>query len=362
MDLFEFPTSSSSSDDENLIEPTRIKKIYRPRINFSFNRLWAFTDRFRLSSDEIENIVQNIGPQLQHNTDRNSALSPTQQLLLAIRYLAGGGFMITIGDAHGPVKSTVSRSVHAVVNAINNRYFNEIVKWPDNIGEVVAAFYKIAHFPCCIGAIDGCQILIKRPVKDEHQFVNGRTNKHSINTMMVCGPTYEIFYLSARRPGCVNDQAVLDMSTLSHRFDVDNWQPIMKPVLVGDSGYKLRRWVMTPIQGNDLTDSEERYNRRQKRTRVKIECTFGILKKRFACLEKLRLTPEFAAAVIKSCVIFHNMALRHQPVMEDEIDQIMEEIEERTNTSANFIEVRDDGASDREGLERRAELVAFFSR
>ena len=105
-----------------------------------------------------------------------------------------------------------------------------------------------------------------------------------------------------------------------------------------------------------MTPAEERFNKAHKKTRQKVECSFGILKKRYACLEKLRLEPEVAVAVIKTCVILHNLSIQATPIEDDEIEEIMREIEDR----------QDDGfeplinAGDGEGLMRRAALVAFF--
>lgn len=363
MDLI---TSSSSSDesDREVEDIGRRQRQYRPRINFDFDAMFRskdFIGRFRLNHAQVERIIQDIGHVLEHDSDRNNALTPRQQLLLAFRYLAGAGFMLTIGDSHGPAKSSVSRCVHRVVTAINNFYFNDIVKWPDDIDEVVAGFYKMAHFPCCIGAIDGCHVLIKRPSRDEYQYVSGRSNKHSINTMMVCGPKYQLFYVNSKRPGSVADERVLQLSKLFELLDTNGWRPFPNAVIVGDSGYKLREWLMTPISRNDLTECEERYNARHKRTRVRVECTFAILKNRFACLKKLRLAPQFAADVIKTCAILHNMALKNQPVEDDEVNRILQEIETR-QANAEAVEVNYEGATDAAGSERQAELIGFFSR
>ena len=71
--------------------------MYRPRINFDLDALFRSKDKHA-----VERIIQDIGAQLQHDTDQNMPLSPHQPLLLAFRYLAGGGFMLTVGDAHGP--------------------------------------------------------------------------------------------------------------------------------------------------------------------------------------------------------------------------------------------------------------------
>ncbi|KAJ8710258.1 hypothetical protein PYW07_009624 [Mythimna separata] len=66
---------------------------------------------------------------------------------------------------------------------------------------------------------------------------------------------------------------------------------------MGDSGYALREYMMTPIN-NAVEDSPEgRYNFVQKRARSTIERTFGILKGRWRCLlaaRELHYCPETA--------------------------------------------------------------------
>uniref|UniRef100_A0A915K9Z9 Uncharacterized protein n=1 Tax=Romanomermis culicivorax TaxID=13658 RepID=A0A915K9Z9_ROMCU len=81
--------------------------------------------KFRLSPNTIDTLILRIGDQLKHDTDRNYALSPNQQLLLGIRYLATGGHMRLVGDANGVSKATMSRVVHRVVESINLTLFDE---------------------------------------------------------------------------------------------------------------------------------------------------------------------------------------------------------------------------------------------
>lgn len=55
-------------------------------------------------------------------------------------------------------------------------------------------------------------------------------------------------------------------------------------LILGDSGYALKRYLMVPY----LTPSnraEENFNNALCRTRVTIEQAFGILKRRFPCLQ-----------------------------------------------------------------------------
>uniref|UniRef100_A0A915HFK4 DDE Tnp4 domain-containing protein n=1 Tax=Romanomermis culicivorax TaxID=13658 RepID=A0A915HFK4_ROMCU len=47
--------------------------------------------------------------------------------------------------------------------------------------------------------------------------------------------------------------------------------------------------------------------------RQMVENSFSISKKRFACLEKLRVSPVFASEIIKCCCILHNFLLKADP-------------------------------------------------
>ncbi|KAK0144027.1 putative nuclease HARBI1 [Merluccius polli] len=54
---------------------------------------------------------------------------------------------------------------------------------------------------------------------------------------------------------------------------------------------------------------QQRFNVAHCRTRAQVEMTIGILKSRFQCLQKLRVTPERACDIIVACVVLHNIAI-----------------------------------------------------
>lgn len=86
-------------------------------------------------------------------------------------------------------------------------------------------------------------------------------------------------------------------------------------LLLGDSGYQCRPFLMTPFI-NPVDQSERRYNNALCRTRVLIEQTFGFLKKRFQCLNLLRTKPEVAVVYIKAAVTLHNFGIERGEVLE----------------------------------------------
>lgn len=96
---------------------------------------------------------------------RNNAVTPVQQLLIALRFYATNGFMITMGDYGGMDKSTVSRIVVRVSEAIAS-LAPIYIKLPQTQEEILRAqrnFFNIAAFPRVIGAIDCTHIKIQSP-------------------------------------------------------------------------------------------------------------------------------------------------------------------------------------------------------
>ena len=63
--------------------------------------------RFRFRRNDIEIILRDIQDEIQHETDRNAALAPSLQLLIALRFYASGSFQNVIGDGFHVSPSTV---------------------------------------------------------------------------------------------------------------------------------------------------------------------------------------------------------------------------------------------------------------
>ena len=80
---------------------------------------------------------------------------------------------------------------------------------------------------------------------------------------------------------------------------------------MGDSGYPLLPWLMTPIEQGGLNQNGmRRYLRRHKSTRRLVECAFGQIKAKFPCLNYFRLKPEVASKIVLACFILHNIQKR----------------------------------------------------
>ncbi|XP_031351061.1 putative nuclease HARBI1 isoform X2 [Photinus pyralis] len=168
-------------------------------------------------------------------------------------------------------------------------------------------FMTMPHgFPGIIGAIDCTHIsIISPPVEDPQYpaiaFLN-RKGYYSINVQIICNAHLKILAINARYPGSVHDSGIWTTSDIKQVLrnayqngDTSSW-------LIGDAGYPLEPWLMTPISGQNLTEAERRYNSAHKTVRNVIERLNGVLKTRFRCYN-----PPKCAKVIYACAILHNV-------------------------------------------------------
>lgn len=308
--------SSDSSEDELVIRQPR-----RFRLRTMYNHLqesYEYNERFRLDLDTFAYVLQKIEPVLEHPTKRNNAVTPHQQLQIALHWLGSGAQYHCIGDMHGVSKATVCRVIKNVVNAVNTHILSEHVRRPDDVATVVHQFSQLAGMPRICGAVDGTLIKMDAPAEFEPIYVD-RHGNHSINVMLVCGADLKFYYAYANWPGSTSDARVLRNSGLFHRME-EGWRPFPGTVLLGDSIYPLKPWLIPPVIRNEENVAERRFLRAHKKTRRVIECAIGILKEKFPCLNYLRLEPEYVCKVVLCCVALCNLTKTENFVINVEND------------------------------------------
>lgn len=301
--------SSSDSDDDEAHH--RRQRVFRKRINFSgITDPFTFREKFRLANSTVEEVHRIIGSSIKHSTLRNFALSPMEQILLSLHWMGTGCQYHAVADMHGVYKSTVQRTLSRVVSAVLDKIFPAEVRFPDEPQalESCRQFFGLCGFPKIGGCVDGSLFPIDAPSIHEASFVDRKGN-HSINAIVVCGPKLEFFYGSARWPGSVHDARVLRNCSLFESWE-SGWRPFPGAVLLGDSGYPLLEWLLTPICRNVNADALAVYLRKHKSTRRLVECALGVLKERFPCLNHMRAEVCLAAKIILACMALHNLEIK----------------------------------------------------
>ena len=127
-----------------------------------------------------------------------------------------------------------------------------------------------------------------------------------------------IRYFTNRHAGSAHDSRIWEESQM--KADLDRRSPDHLQYILGDEAFRCSSTLLTIVRNPEvekITDpvrltKVKAYNNALKKTRVKIEHTFGYLKKRFpVLLYQMRCRKiENVQAIIASCVVLHNFLIK----------------------------------------------------
>ncbi|XP_070387647.1 putative nuclease HARBI1 [Dermacentor albipictus] len=226
---------------------------------------------------------------------RSSGFSTERKVLCALRFLATGSFQKCVGAEVfiGMAQSSVSDTTHEVARAITVVGQQKgWVSFPTTSAAKASAkatFASRGRIPGVVACVDGTLIAIQQPRglnPGETQSFMTRKGYYALNTMVVCDGHMKILDIDPRFPGSCHDSFVWRHTPLRSRLET-----VLRPgeIVLGDSGYPLEPWILTPVPGHPATDTPEgRYNRAHASMRNVVETCIGLLKSRFRCLQRYR--------------------------------------------------------------------------
>lgn len=246
----------------------------------------------------------------QSEETRGAAVSPKQRMEIALRYLSDPGFQRGVAEDAGCHQSTVSRAVKSTVAQICTGA-HRWIKFPMTAAEVQLqkeAWRLHRTFPSCVGAVDCTHVRIDKPAGDfGDEFVN-RKNFASINVQATCDASLKFTSIDASWPGSVHDSRIFRNSSVCSVLAEGHHGAL----LLGDSGYGLTPFLLTPFE-NPTAEEEKHYNKIHSKSRVAIEQTFGMVKRRFPILRYgVRTELSRVPQIIIACCVLHNIAITRQ--------------------------------------------------
>ena len=186
----------------------------------------------------------------------NGPVTTFVRLACVLQYFVGAS-PYDIMAKYGISKKSVSESVWAVVEAVNNLdVFN--IKYPDSEEvqlELACKFQSVSevNFSNCAGAIDGILIWMLKPSEEDaanagcgrKKFFCGCKGKFGLNCQAVSDVRGRILDLSIGLPGASSDCIAFEGSDLYERLE----GRLLKNglVLFGDNAYLNTHYMATPF-------------------------------------------------------------------------------------------------------------------
>ena len=246
-----------------IINKTNRKRSYH-HLKENFNRLSIILAsetetrcRYRFNHQQIQFLVEIIKSKLSPFQMGYRPLSPELQVMAALRYFASGAYFRVVADSIGIEETSVRKSVWKVTAALNE-IAPQFIKFPKKqkeIQQAMQSFYSIGGFPNVLGAIDGTQIKIRKPPPEREEAFYCRKQYHSLNVQFICNGEMIFTNCFARYPGSFHDSRIWRNSAVREFLESVNMEHCW---LLGDSGYPLEPWLLTPII-NPQSRAEERY-------------------------------------------------------------------------------------------------------
>ncbi|KAH9293253.1 hypothetical protein KI387_041543 [Taxus chinensis] len=330
-----------------------------------------FRNIFRLPYELFESLCESLHEDLSQGdipfsfvTSIKSRVFPVEkQVAIAVLRLSSGMTMINISELFGCGKSTIVRTVNKFINAMQHR-FHRNIQWPNNqldLEILKEGFRQRQGFPNCCGVIDVTHIQFRLPANECSADWYDRDHNYSMSLQAIVDSNMHFIDVFTGWPGSVNDARLLRNSSFfklceggqrlnGHSVSIGSSN--MREYIIGDGGYPLSPWLITPFSGS-LTNSQRKYNFKLSSTRIVVECAFGRLKNTWRILQSRICQPnlQMLPKTILVCCILHNMMLA---LVEDESNGI------EVVDNANYVHTNELGVDPVATLSREA-LMDFVN-
>jgi len=126
---------------------------------------------------------------------------------------------------------------------------------------IATQFGMIWNFPRCCSAIDGKHITIKQPPGSGTMFYNFK-GYYSIVLFAMVDADYNFIYIDIGANGSSNDSQIFNNSPLAHALERNTLNMPRDHVVVGDSAFTLKKYLMKPYGSCGRTAKKTVFNYR----------------------------------------------------------------------------------------------------
>ncbi|XP_031486124.1 protein ALP1-like [Nymphaea colorata] len=259
-------------------------------------------------------------------------LSLKDQVAIALRRLSSGESLLTVGDFFSVSPSVVSQVTWRFVEAMEERGLHHL-RWPnpEEMKVIKAKFEKIRGLPNCCGAIDTTHIVMSLPSVEASKVWYDKEENYSMVLQAIVDPEMRFRDIVTGWPGSVTDSCLLKSSgffKLCEKGKRLNGNVIELPegshvreYVVGDIGFPLLPWLVTPYPGKDISICKVEFNKRHYATRMVAQRALARLKEMWKIVQGVMWRPDKhkLPRIILVCCLLHNIIIDMEDEVQDEL-------------------------------------------
>jgi hypothetical protein len=250
---------------------------------------------------------------LGRRNNRGRPLTPIQQVCVALNFYAGGHFTRISGLCGGVSQKTAWLAINRVTNKLC-RLKAHFIRLPTTLEmeETAARLEERFHLPRFAFGIDGVVMIFdgaprKVPEGTVKQDYWNRKMRYATNVQVVGNDRHVIHDINVDWPGVTHDARIWKNSSVKQVLERQR-----QFLLAGDSGYPISENLITPYRNAEALGNRRKRKFNTRLSGLRTVCTeniFGIMKRRFNQLTKLKCTLHRARRTIVAIAVLHNISI-----------------------------------------------------
>ena len=292
-----------------------------------------FFSHARMKRETFEAVLKIVSPHYrEEHLGGRVPMSCRDALLISLKYLGSGAPLKEIAAQFGVRAATVYTCTSKVIEVLTS-YGGDYVKWPssEDLPTFEKEFQTIAHFPGVLGVLGGCRVNFKAVKSIQADYLND--DQHCVHLLAICDANKKFLYVDAGFPGAAPDSQVFESTSFfsALREEPCHYFPSPNFHVIGDDVYQMDKHVLVPYDdAGTLLPQNGRFNTKLRKTRVRIEQTFALLKARFQRLRFVCAKVDRIKKLIVACCVLHNIVMND---LQEENSLLMEGSVEKIHAS-----------------------------
>lgn len=278
----------------------------------------TFRKFLHVSPSLFEHLCQELHPFLEKmNTSSLLSIPVSKRIAVALHWFATGSTCSEVSQRFGIGEASAFKCYRELCKVLCTHYKHKL-SYPsgNELGRVIHGFQSIYGLPNCAGVVDCIRFEIERPrISDGYDYLD-ESHMYSVAAQIVVDRDMRILNVSTGYSGGYSDSHVLKLSRMYTEVVsnglLDGQSLLLHGTevplyLIGDLGYPLKTWLLTPYYAQNRSACEEAFNRKHGQVHSIVSMTSHVLKRWGVLAQKMRVSLKMATATIGACCVLHNM-------------------------------------------------------